>query len=637
MPGIVEARIQHARIIASSGGIENALKSGVLPKLIDTTLSEAIILGLLRQNVTIFLSVLGHGSTEIGEVLRVYEREGLLRTCGLHNEIEASHAATALRWISGEKAAVVTSIGPGAFQALAASITPASDGLGIWYLFGDETTEDEGPNMQQIPGPTQHQFLHLCAAMGNAYNLETPLSLSTALRRGLITVDHPHRAGPFYLLLPINTQPVILKNFNLDELPTGMPPPLGAASGVNSAIAPEESIDAYSLAIEAIHDSSKIVVKIGGGARNAGAEIQEFLERSNGVAVTSPLVSGVIPYHHPRNMTVGGSKGSISGNFAMENADLLVAIGSRFVCQSDCSRTGYPGVKAVININAEYNSALHYGKTIALVGDARVTLQKLNELLDSHSFKKDQPASTWLEDCSKKRAEWEEYKRIRYANPTLYDERWQENVLTQPAVIKAATDWARENHVVSFFDAGDVQANGFQIVEDDHLGQTFTDTGASYMGFAVSSVLASGLSARPFYALAFSGDGSFIMNPQILIDGVEHKAHGCILVLDNRRMGAITGLQMAQYGQEHATHTTTHVNYVTWANSVEGIFAQEAGGSISVLIDALERAHRYDGLSLIHIPVYFGENPLGSMGVFGRWNVGNWVEETQRIRHKIGL
>jgi 3D-(3,5/4)-trihydroxycyclohexane-1,2-dione acylhydrolase (decyclizing) len=48
---------------------------------------------------------------------------------------------------------VVTSIGPGALHALAASIAPASDGIGVWYLFGDETTEDEGPNMQQIPTP----------------------------------------------------------------------------------------------------------------------------------------------------------------------------------------------------------------------------------------------------------------------------------------------------------------------------------------------------------------------------------------------------------------------------------------------------------------------------------------------------
>ena len=63
----------------------------------------------------------------------------------------------------GEKAAVVTSIGPGALQALAAALVPASDGVGVWYLLGDETSEDEGPNMQQIPGVEQNAYLRLLA------------------------------------------------------------------------------------------------------------------------------------------------------------------------------------------------------------------------------------------------------------------------------------------------------------------------------------------------------------------------------------------------------------------------------------------------------------------------------------------
>ena len=50
--------------------------------------------------------------------------------------------------------------------------------------------------------------------------------------------------------------------------------------------------------------------------------------------VLSPGSTGVLPDAHPHNMHVGGSKGSISGNFAMAEAELLVAIGTRAVCQS---------------------------------------------------------------------------------------------------------------------------------------------------------------------------------------------------------------------------------------------------------------------------------------------------------------
>jgi len=622
---LASQRFKRACMIANAGGIEQAFQSGALPRLVNVTLSEALVLGLLRQNVRTFLSVLGHGSTDVGEVLRVYQQAGLIRTCGLRNEIEAGHAAMALRWVTGEKAAVV--IGPGALQALASSIAPACDGVGVWYLFGDETTQDEGPNMQQIPRHEQNLYLRLCETMGRAYCLHTPESISTGLRRGLNTVDHPHRAGPFYLLMPMNVQPTVLENFNIEELPVGAPPPLGAAV--------DEGV--YANAIDAILAAKRVVVKVGGGARNSGVELRQFLDLADAVAVTSPLVSGIIPHDHPRNMTVGGSKGSISGNYAMEQADLLVAIGTRFVCQSDCSRTGYPNAKQVININTDADTATHYGRTIAMVGDARATLRKLVNRMQDRKQSGAVNGSVWFTDCTAKRTEWEQFKQKRYETPCLFDEMWGEKVLTQPVAVKTATDWARANDAVTFFDAGDPQANGFQIVEDDRLGRTFTETGASYMGFAVSALLATNLASKPFYGLAISGDGSFTMNPQILIDGIEHGARGCILLLDNRRMAAISGLQVAQYGVDYATSDHVEVDYVAWARSIKGVQAFGGGRSIESLLVALEQAKQHDGLSLIHLSVYHGSNPLGDMGVFGRWNVGNWCKETQELRHNIGL
>ena len=186
------------------------------------------------------------------------------------------------------------------------------------------------------------------------------------------------------------------------------------------------------------------MVKVGGGARQAGNELARFLDLADAVAVTSPLVSGVIPFNHPRNMTVGGSKGSISGNFAMEEADCLVAVGSRFVCQSDCSRTGYPKVKQVININGDIESAMHYRKTIPLVGDAAATLARSQRAAGATRLK-DRPKkqSDWFERCRQKRLEWDEFRQKRYQTPRLFDPVWGREVLTQPAVIKAATDWAR--------------------------------------------------------------------------------------------------------------------------------------------------------------------------------------------------
>ncbi|PKO00396.1 MAG: thiamine pyrophosphate-binding protein [Chloroflexi bacterium HGW-Chloroflexi-4] len=618
MPRPSDEAIRAAREQRAAAIQQNGLPQGKA----DLTLSEALVLGLLKQGVKVFLTVFGHGSTEVGEVLRIYQEAGLVRVYGLRSEIEASHAASALRWITGEKAAVVTSIGPGALQALAASIMPASDGLGVYYLFGDETTEDEGYNMQQIPRYEQGGFLKMMSAMGKAYSLHTPLALSSALQAGAVAVDHPYKPSPFYLLMPMNTQAAWLEGFNLDELPTAVETQLSAAAGD------------YQAAVEAIRSAKRVLVKAGGGAVGAGEELITLLELTRGVLVHTPIATGCISFSHPANMGVGGSKGSLCGNFAMEQADLLIAVGTRAVCQSDCSRTGYPLVKQVININSDPEDALHYNHTLALTGDAASTLRLLNQALAQQPVRSD---DTWRTQCTEQKNQWLVLKEVRRQVPTLHDDYWQREVLTQPAAILTALDWAKANAVVSIFDAGDVQANGFQIVEDEAPGLTITETGASYMGFAVSALLATGTASKPFYGLAFTGDGSFTMNPQVLIDGAEHGARGCILLMDNGRMGAISGLQNDQYQREFATANRLQIDYLGWARAIPGVKALDGGTTTTQLIAALNAARRHEGLSLIHVQVYYGADALGGMGVYGRWNVGNWCDKVQALRHEIGL
>jgi 3D-(3,5/4)-trihydroxycyclohexane-1,2-dione acylhydrolase (decyclizing) len=175
-----------------------------------------------------------------------------------------------------------------------------------------------------------------------------------------------------------------------------------------------------------------------------------------------------------------------------------------------------------------------------------------------------------------------------------------------------------------------VQANGFQIVEDDRTGDTFTEAGASYMGFAPSALLAAALAERPRYSVAFCGDGSFMMNPQILIDGVEHGVRGMIVIFDNRRMAAITGLQVAQYGQPFRTSDGVAVDYVRMAAAVTGVHAAHAGFDAESLRQTLYTAHAHKGLSVVHVPVYSGPHELSGLGAWGEWNVGNWCEEVQR-------
>ena len=604
-----------ARAIAKAGGLDQALAAG-LPKLVECSLSEALVLGLLRQGVRKYFAIFGHGSTDLGNVLRIYEEEGVTRTINCRNEVEMAHAATALRWQYGELSAVVTSIGPGAMQAFAGSLAAASNGVGVYHIYGDETTFGEGYNMQQVPKEEQGLFGRMTAVMGQSYILHTPEGLRDALRRGSLCVNHPYRAGPFYLLLPLNTQPAMV-TVNLSALPVRPQLPELAPAG-------DAAIDQ---AANMIAKATKVAIKAGGGTRGHDAAVRRLAETAGATVILSPGSTGVLPDAHAQNMHVGGSKGSISGNYAMAEADLLITIGSRAVCQADCSGIGYKRAQAVININGDLADALHYNKTVALVGDIGAVAGRLAGKLEV--LKANGNKGPWLKTCSTKKTEWSVYKQKRYACGPLRDEVWQKPVLTQPAAIKIVADFAKEIDAAKFFDAGDVQANGFQIVEDERTGDTFTEAGASYMGFAASALLGAALAEKPRYGIAFCGDGSFMMNPQILIDAVEHHVRGMIVIFDNRRMAAITGLQVAQYQAEFRTNDQVAVDYKSVAAAVSGVLAVSGGDSAEALSNALKTAHKHDGLSVIHVPVYCGPDELGGLGAWGEWNVGNWCEDVQ--------
>ncbi|MGA0531359.1 thiamine pyrophosphate-dependent enzyme [Hansschlegelia sp. KR7-227] len=611
--------VGRARAIARHGGVEPALAAGALPKLVQATLSEALILGLLKQGVTKYLAIFGHGSTDLGEALRVYEEAGVTRTFNCRNEVAMAHAATALAWQYGEQCAVVTSIGPGALQAMAGSLAASSNGVGVWHIYGDETTFGEGPNMQQAQKGEQGVFGKITELMGASYVLHTPEALRDAMRRGSAQVNHPYKAGPFFLLLPLNTQPVEF-TLNLAALPARMAPP---------KVAPADDA-ALMEAAQAVAAAGRVVIKAGGGTRGHDAAITRLAEAAGAAVALSPGSSGVLPDAHPLNMHVGGSKGSISGNFAMENAELVIVAGSRGVCQADCSGIGYRSAETVVNINGDLGDAFHYNNTIALQGDVGVIAERLAARLEALNAASSPAKREWLAACAAKKAEWAAYKQARYDAPPMADAVWSEPALAQPAAIKIVADFAKGIGAAKLFDAGDVQANGFQIVEDDRSGETFTETGASYMGFATSGLLASGLAQTPRYTIAFTGDGSFMMNPQILVDAVEHGVNGMVVIFDNRRMAAITGLQRAQYGREFRTNDGVAVDYVALARAVAGVKAVFAGFDADGLKAALEEARRHPGLSVVHVPVYAGEDELAGLGAWGRWNVGNWCADVQK-------
>ena len=274
----------HERVLRLSrhSNLRQALEAGDIEQFADISVSEALVLGLLAQGVRKFIGVFGHGSTDLANVLSYYEEQHLLRMWNVRSEIEAAHCATMLRWHYGETAAVITSIGPGALQAFAASLVPASNGLGVYFICGDETTHGEGPNMQSIPDQEQASFCSIFRSMGGAFQLHTPQAVFAMLRKGAATVFHPTSARPFFCLLPMNIQPALIRGCNLLEFPIRPAfPPVSV-----------EDTRVFAALTERIRDARSVAIKLGGGARSCGPQVIELADLIDAVIVTGAKMGG---------------------------------------------------------------------------------------------------------------------------------------------------------------------------------------------------------------------------------------------------------------------------------------------------------------------------------------------------------
>ena len=84
---IPSTRTERAAWLAGKGGLDAALEGCGSEEPVRLPLTEALVLGLLRQGVSKYLVIFGHGSTELGETLRVYEAAGLVRCHQFRNEV----------------------------------------------------------------------------------------------------------------------------------------------------------------------------------------------------------------------------------------------------------------------------------------------------------------------------------------------------------------------------------------------------------------------------------------------------------------------------------------------------------------------------------------------------------------------
>jgi len=525
--------------------------------------------------------IFGHGNVAgIGQAL--HEQPDLLRFIPARNEQSMVHAAVGYaRQLNRLGAfACTSSIGPGATNMVTGAALATVNRLPVLLLPGDVfASRLPDPVLQQLEVPGRGDVsVNDCFIPVSRYfdRIERPEQIVSAALAALRTLTSPSETGAVTLAFP---QDVQAEAFDvppefLEERVWHVPRPLPDAGALGAAV-------------DAIRHARRPLVVAGGGVvySEATDALRVFCERTGIPVGETQAGKGSLPYDHPSSLGAVGATGTFAANRIAADADLVIGIGTRYSDFTTASKTAFrnPDVRFV-NVNvADFDAAKHAG--IALVGDARATLEQLAAALDGFAVE-----AAYREECARLGREWDEEVARLYAV--------DEAPLAQSAVIGAVNAASRPQDVVVCA-AGSMPGDLHKLWRTRDPKGYHVEYGYSCMGYEIPGGMGVKLAApeRDVYVLV--GDGSYLMLPGELVTAVEQNVKLTIVLVDNRGYASIGSLSRSLGTDGFGTALTAEVDLAANAASL-GAHVVRAE-SIAELRDALEATRGEAGVTVIAV------------------------------------
>jgi acetolactate synthase-1/2/3 large subunit len=320
------------------------------------------------------------------------------------------------------------------------------------------------------------------------------------------------RPGPVWLDIPMNVQGAQVAP---DELSAYNP----AEDG--SVLPPAPSQHVLDAILTRIERAKRPVIYAGAGVRLAGmtTELCHFAESRSVPIVTAFNAHDLLPETHPLLAGRPGTIGNRAGNFAVQNADLLLILG----CRLNIRQVSYNwrsfaprAVKIMVDIDA---AELHK-PTLQVDLPVHADLRSLMPLLAASSGR---THDTW--------AEWCRERRVRY--PVVQPEYWQTDTPINPyALIDALSDVLPDDAVIVTGD-GTACVATFQALRIRGDQRLYSNSGAASMGWDVPAAIGAARGAPDRTVVCLAGDGSIMMNVQDLATISHHDLPVKIILLNN--------------------------------------------------------------------------------------------------------
>jgi acetolactate synthase I/II/III large subunit len=303
-------------------------------------------------------------------------------------------------------------------------------------------------------------------------------------------------------------------------------------------------------AAKAIAGAQKPILYVGGGAINANActELLELAEAGGIPVVTTLMAKGAFPDSHPLALGAPGMHGSKWANWALNKADLVIAVGSRFDDRVTGKLTAFaPGAKVIhFDIDPAEIGKLRRAD-IPVVGPLRPALERLAQELRGLVEPGHMGPVAWRRQVD----EW------RAAYPLRYDR--EGDVLKPQAVIETLRDLtAGRDDVIWTTGVGQHQMWAMQYLVCDQPRTFITSGGLGTMGYGLPAAIGAKAARPDATVICVDGDGCFQMTCQELATSALEGLPITVVIINNGWLGMVRQWQEMFYDSRFAETHLTH-------------------------------------------------------------------------------
>jgi acetolactate synthase-1/2/3 large subunit len=514
------------------------------------------------------------------------------------HEQGAGHAAEGYAKASGRVGVAFATSGPGATNLVTAIADAMMDSVPTVFITGQVRTEligTDGFQEADVTGITlpvvKHSFL-----------VTDPRQIPTYIHQAF-HIASTGRPGPVLVDVPQD-----LSRADIDYEPAEGPPDLPGYKPPT-----EGNIKQIRLAAKALANARRPVIYAGGGVVNANAsqELIDFVTSDKFPITLTVMGLGAFPAPHDQWLGMLGMHGTRTANYAMDGADLIIAVGARFDDRITGKLSEFAPRAKFVHIDVDpAEISKNVPAHIPIVGDAGDVLPKLTR--EYRALKAD---SSRLDDW------WQQIRGWQAEHPLGYEDS-TDSVIKPQFMIEAMYE-ATEGQAIITSDVGQHQMWAAQYYHFSRPRQWINSGGLGTMGFGLPAAIGAKVACPDDTVVCLAGDGSLVMVCQELATAAVHDIPVKVFLMNNGYMGMVRQWQELFWDGRYSS--------VDLGDSPDWVKLGEAFGWTAMrcddkreLTDTMRTALETDGPVLLDVHVDRTENcfPMIPAGAAARDMVG---------------